>query len=201
MAGLGPAAVTRLLLDLMTWTCSDLLGRSLAYIYGISVSLMRVIWYLLWITEGGSELRWCIVSLGETFLPFYLSLSLSVSSLSSSPLKLIPPSALSSKLQNAWNEVRLIGQEPFCEHYLFINFFGGGGYLGTLEFVWGRWTSADRIIDTGAKWFEALWHQFSSAAINQMLFFALTLAFQLSSDRLAAAWTRWIRLLQPGIFC
>lgn len=88
-----------------------------------------------------------------------------------------------------------LDKSPFLwTWFIYYIFFGrGGGYLGMLEFVWGRWTSADRIINPGAKWFEALWHQFSSAAINQMLFFTLTPVFQLSSDRLAAAWTRWIR--------
>lgn len=49
------------------------MGKSLAYIYRISVSLMRVIWYLLWITE----LWWYIIRrVWERFLVFSISLSL-----------------------------------------------------------------------------------------------------------------------------
>lgn len=140
---LPPAGVTCPLLYSMTWTCGDLLGKSLAYIYRIFCIINES--NLVSPVDYGGGI-WAVVvyrqsRLGGIFLLFCLSLPPSCL-----PLKLIPPSVLSSKLQSAWNEVGLIGQEPFCEHFFF--FFG---YLGIVELVLGSLTSADRIRNPLAK--------------------------------------------------
>lgn len=116
LGSLPPAGGACPLLYSMTWTCADLLGKSLAYIYRIfciinESNLVSPVDYggRIW---GGGILQ---SRLGGIFLLFCLSLPPSCL-----PLKLIPPSVLSSKLQSAWNEVRLIGQEPFCEDFFFF---------------------------------------------------------------------------------
>lgn len=116
LSSLPPAGRACLQLYSMTWTCADLLGKSLAYIYRIfciinESNLVSPVDYGGRIWGGGIRQS----RLGGIFLLFCLSLLPSWI-----PLKLIPPSVLSSKLQSAWNEVRLIGQEPFCEGFFFF---------------------------------------------------------------------------------
>lgn len=167
LSSLPPAGRACLQLYSMTWTCADLLGKSLAYIYRIfciinESNLVSPVDYGGRIWGGGIRQS----RLGGIFLLFCLSLLPSWI-----PLKLIPPSVLSSKLQSAWNEVRLIGQEPFCEGFFFF------GYLRIVELVLGSLTSAGRIRKPLAKQLETLCRQFSTATINQMLFLILKVLF------------------------
>lgn len=167
LSSLPPAGRACLLLYSMTWTCADLLGKSLAYIYRIfciinESNLVSPVDYGGRIWGGGVRQS----RLGGIFLLFCLSLLPSCL-----PLKLIPPSVLSSKLQSAWNEVRLIGQEPFCEGFFFF------GYLRIVELVLGSLTSAGRIRKPFTKQLETSCRQFSTATINQMLFLILKALF------------------------